>query len=202
MKIVKTFYANDGKKFDDEFECRKYEQMLMEKVKKRKEKEQHEVIVLQNVKDLDYNIWKKYHPEYDGKNEPDLNQAIIWLKNDISSIMVDFPNSENDILNLIKNNEFGNEIITMIEMNEIRDDVNIRTDFFTALNSVKRGSDLSHRIGYALTPKDLSKLALLHKQNKCRNKIEELLTDCKFHYECCQFENQNYEEFLNIEKTA
>ena len=41
MKIVKTFYANDGKKFDDEFECRKYEQMLMEKVKKRKEKEQH-----------------------------------------------------------------------------------------------------------------------------------------------------------------
>ena len=30
MKIVKTFYANDGKKFDDEFECRKYEQMLME----------------------------------------------------------------------------------------------------------------------------------------------------------------------------
>lgn len=36
MKIVKTFYANDGKKFDDEFECRKYEQMLMEKVKKRK----------------------------------------------------------------------------------------------------------------------------------------------------------------------
>ena len=170
----------------------------MEKVKK----EQHEVIVLQNVKDLDYNIWKKYHPEYDGKNEPDLNQAIIWLKNDISSIMVDFPNSENDILNLIKNNEFGNEIISMIEMNEIRDDVNIRTDFLTALNSVKRGSDLSHRIGYALTPKDLSKLALLHKQNKCRNKIEELLTDCNFHYECCQFENQNYEEFLNSEKTA
>lgn len=113
MKIVKTFYANDGKKFDDEFECRKYEQMLMEKVKKRKEKEQHEVIVLQNVKDLDYNIWKKYHPEYDGKNEPDLNQAIIWLKNDISSIMVDFPNSENDILNLIKNNEFGNEIMNL-----------------------------------------------------------------------------------------
>ena len=198
MKIVKTFYANDGKKFDDEFECRKYEQMLMEKVKK----EQHEVIVLQNVKDLDYNIWKKYHPEYDGKNEPGLNQAIIWLKNDISSIMVDFPNSEDDILNLIKNNEFGNEIISMIEMNEIRDNVNIRTDFLTALNSVKRGSDLSHRIGYALTPKDLSKLALLHKQNKCRNKIEELLTDCNFHYECCQFENQNYEEFLNIEKTA
>lgn len=202
MKIVKTFYANDGKKFDDEFERRKYEQKLMEKVKKRKEKEQHEVIVLQNVKDLDYNIWKKYHPEYDAKNEPDLNQAIIWLKNDISSIMVDFPNSEDDILNLIKNNEFGNEIISMIEMNEIRDDVNIRTDFLTALNSVKRGFDLSHRIGYALTPKDLSKLALLHKQNKCRNKIEELLTDCNFHYECCQFENQNYEEFLNIEKTA
>lgn len=65
MKIVKTFYANDGKKFDDEFECRKYEQMLMEKVKK----EQHEVIVLQNVKDLDYNIWKKYHPEYDNTTE-------------------------------------------------------------------------------------------------------------------------------------
>lgn len=105
MKIVKTFYANDGKNL--------MMSSNVENMNKRKEKEQHEVIVLQNVKDLDYNIWKKYHPEYDGKNEPDLNQAIIWLKNDISSIMVDFPNSEDDILNIIKNNEFGNEIISM-----------------------------------------------------------------------------------------
>ena len=63
MKVEKTYIADDGKRFDDENECIKYENELKQKAKNE---------ILQEIKDLDLAIWKKYHPDYECGDEPEL----------------------------------------------------------------------------------------------------------------------------------
>lgn len=75
----------------------------------------------------------------------------------------------------------------------------IREDWETALEQVNRGSDLSSKIGYGFSKEDITELAKLHKNNICREKIEDLLTDCNFHSECGKFANGEYDEFLKEE---
>lgn len=76
----------------------------------------------------------------------------------------------------------------------------VRADWETALEQVECGTDLSSVIGWAFSTNDITELAKLHKANKFREKIEDLLTDCNFHYECGQFANGEYDEFLKEEK--
>lgn len=188
MKIEQTYIADDGKRFDDKNKCMKYESEL-------RKKKQNEI--LQEIKDLDLEIWKKYYPDYKEDNEPELYQAPIWLRNDIVAIIIDFHESENDIISIINRAKHGKEIIAdYLKLDLIRNEVMIRTDFLLALCSVEYGSDLSSSIQYSLSSKDLFELAKLHKANKCRKKIEELLTSCNFHYECGKFANKEYGEFL------
>ena len=72
----------------------------------------------------------------------------------------------------------------------------IREDWESALEQVKNGTDLSSIIGWAFSDEDITELAKLHKNNICREKIEDLLEDCNFHYECGKFANGEYDEFL------
>ena len=72
----------------------------------------------------------------------------------------------------------------------------IREDWESALEQVKNGTDLSSIIGWAFSDEDITELAKLHKNNICREKIEDLLEDCNFHYECGKFANEEYDEFL------
>ena len=58
-------------------------------------------------------------------------------------------------------------------------------------------SFLSGPLDWSFSKRDLTELAKLHKANKCRKKIEDLLTDCNFHYESAKFHNKDYTEFLN-----
>ena len=188
MKVEKTYIADDGKRFDDENECIKYENELKQKAKNE---------ILQEIKDLDLAIWKKYHPDYKCGDEPELYQASMWLNTDITAILIEFPESEDEVISMIKNAKHGNEIIRdYLKLDAIKKEVMIRTDFLSALQSVESGSDLSSNIGYSLSSRDLSELAKLHKSNKCRIKIEELLTSCNFHYECGKFVKEEYDEFL------
>ena len=53
--------------------------------------EKHNASVLQTIKELDQKIWKKYHPDYNGENEPSLQLAPVWLKTDVISVLMDFP---------------------------------------------------------------------------------------------------------------
>ena len=76
----------------------------------------------------------------------------------------------------------------------------VREDWENALEQVNRGTDLSSKIGYGFTKNDIVELAKLHKANKFREKIEDLLTDCNFHYECGQFMIGEYDEFLKESK--
>lgn len=75
----------------------------------------------------------------------------------------------------------------------------VRRDFASAFSEARRGSELSDRLGYALSKKDLKELAKLHKKNRFRKKIEDLLNNVNFHYEARCFRNGNYDEFLKEE---
>ena len=78
----------------------------------------------------------------------------------------------------------------------------IRSDFATALRSVRKGTDLSSRLGFGFSSEDLKNLMELHKSGEFRRKIEDLLTDCNFHEECGLMENREYEALSKRLKNA
>ena len=97
-----------------------------------------------------------------------------------------------------KANPYGDKILQdYLNFDKLERNVEIRNDFLAALKSVKRGSELSGPLDWSFSKRDLTELAKLHKANKCRKKIEDLLTDCNFHYESAKFHNKDYTEFLN-----
>ncbi len=81
-------------------------------------------------------------------------------------------------------------------MDKCIDDATIRKDFAAALKSVKHGDDLSGRLDWSFSPRDISELAKLHKAGKFRKKIEDLLTDCNFHSEYSMMTAKQYDELI------
>lgn len=57
---------------------------------------------------------------------------------------------------------------------------------------------ISKEIGWGFYRNDIITLVKLHKENKHRIWIEELLTDCNFHTECAKMRSGNYEEILEV----
>lgn len=188
---TKTIYvALDGWEFQSEDECREYEQSLKKKAAAEKSS------VLEKAIALDELIWKKYHPDYDGTNRPSENQVITYLRNDISEIMLEFPESGEIIQTIIRGVSCGSEILAMLDWEKIQDNVNIRSNFYEALQSVKDVSGLAGRLCYSFSSMDIAHMAELHKSNKCRKKIEDLLVYCNFHYVSGKFRKHEYDEFL------
>ena len=184
------YLADDGKIFEKENDCREYEKSL----KKKKNEE-----IREEMKELDLRIWKTFHPEDISTDEPDLVLAPIWLKSDICSILIDFENSKETILEMIHDSKYEKEILDKyLKWTDIEKNVEVRKDFATAFKNVKYGTDLSKILDYAFNKHDLKNLASLHKKNKCRRKIEELLSDCNFHHVLADFHNKNYDKYLNI----
>lgn len=191
----KTIYvAFDGWQFTNEDDCREYEQQLKEMADA--DARARKKSVLEKAIALDELIWKKYHPDYDGSNRPSENQVITYLRNDIESIMVEVSGSEKIIQTIIRGVSCGSEILAMLDWEKIQDNVNIRLNFHEALKSVKHGSDLAGRLDYSFSRLDVLHLAELHKSNKCRKKIEDLLTCCNFRYESGKFKKHEYDEFF------
>ena len=192
MKMIKkiSYISDDGLEFESEKECLNHEQ------KKKKEKTNQ---ILEEIKNLDLKIWKKYHPDYNGENEPTLEQAPSWLSTDVESILTEFPDSEEEVLEMIQKSRYGEEILQKyIKMEEINKAVSVRRDFLTALKSVREGSDLSGILHFGFSKKDIRELAKIHKSGKCRTKIESLLTDCNYHTESGDFHARRYDAYLNI----
>lgn len=185
-----SYISDDGLEFESEKECLNHEQ------KKKKEKTNQ---ILEEIKNLDLKIWKKYHPDYNDENEPTLEQAPSWLGTDVESILTEFPDSEEEVLEMIQKSRYGEEILQKyIKMEEINKAVSVRRDFLTALKSVREGSDLSGILHYGFSKKDIRELAKIHKSGKCRTKIESLLTDCNYHTESGDFHARRYDAYLNI----
>lgn len=188
------YIAKDGKRFSDKLECLRYEN----EIKGERERE-----IQQEMKEVGEKLWRKYHPEYEGGDEPKLEMAADYLKADICALLCDFPKSEPDIVATIKELPHGDVILKCyIDMEQIQKKAAIRRDFDSALRSVKDGTELSGILDWSFREKDIAELARLHKARKHRKKIEELLTDCNFHYECGKLIAGEYEEFLKEEGTC
>lgn len=185
------YIANDGTRFPDKLECLRYEKEIKEKRKKE---------IQQEMQEVGEKLWRKYHPEYDGGDEPKLEMAADYLKADICALLCDFPGSEPDIVAAIQELQHGDDILKWcLDMEQIREKAEIRRDFDSALRSVKHGTELSRILDWSFRKKDISELARLHKKGKHRKKIEELLADCNFYDECGKFKAGEYEEFLKEE---
>lgn len=154
---------------------------------------------------LDEKIWKHFYPEDKEEVEPPQEHVVeLWLHQDIVYILCDEsidPNSATkDIVAILERSIYAEAILKhCISIEEIIQEAEIRRDFHAALEKVKFGSGLSAKLKWNFSETDLRKLAELHKNNKCRKKIEELLTDCNYHYEAGQFATGKYEEFLKGE---
>ena len=74
--------------------------------------------------------------------------------------------------------------------------VEIRFNFDEAFKKVTKGYELSGILGYGFSKEDISNLAKLHRDEKWRNKIIELLEDCNFHIECDDFDSGKYDKYI------
>ena len=67
----------------------------------------------------------------------------------------------------------------------------IRENWEHALETLPYG-EISEKNEWGFTREDLETLMELHRQNKHREKIEDLLEDCNFHTECGEWHDGNY----------
>lgn len=76
----------------------------------------------------------------------------------------------------------------------------IRNDWAAALRNTKDIHDITWALQWSFTNKDIITLAQLHKSNKFRRKIEDILTDANFHQEAGDFMNRKYDDYLAKEE--
>lgn len=67
----------------------------------------------------------------------------------------------------------------------------ITEDWEKALNTLPY-DEIAAKIEWGFSDEDLQELMELHRQNKHREKIEDLLDDCNFHYESGEWHDGNY----------
>ena len=126
----------------------------------------------------------------------------IYLQADIESAFThsdDMDATEKAILGILNENEIPLCSISIIDVPAARRSAEVRRDWEKALRSVRKGEALSGAIGYGFTHNDIVTLAKLHKANRFRRKIEDLLSDCNFHTESADFADGRYEKYLQQE---
>ena len=132
---------------------------------------------------------------------PNENVAAMWLNADIPYILLkqeegDREKAEEYVKAKIDATGRAAEIYKVINWNSIKENVKIRSDFASALRKVKNGAELAGRLGWSFSDDDLRQLTALHRKNRFRQKIEDLLTDANFHSECILLQDRKYDELL------
>ena len=159
----------------------------------------HKNDVLFSLLELDEKIWSTYHDNCEFEYVPDLEEAPTIITNTIQKILLDFPHAEDDVLLTIQNSAYGDEILqNYVNMDKIRENVKIRSNFAQALSSVDKGSELSPKLNWTLSSNDLCELAKLHTRGQYKEKIEELLITCKLFEEYDKFIIHEYDDILAI----
>ncbi len=166
---------------------------------------------VEEILSIDDYIWNKYKmPEGSAYPHDQMQNewyACQWLENSLESLMT----AKHDAEQLLQEYESikckvsssTQKILEKyLDFSRAKRAAEIRSDWADALRHVKEGCDLSGWIGYGLTKGDITNLAKLHKARKFRRKIEDLLTDCNFHYECGCFSSGEYDEFLIVKEGA
>lgn len=160
----------------------------------------------------DTEFWKKYKGE--SNLSPEDAKALdeqlhripdMILESDLDSIFTDAEDIDavsEDFVNTYIRPETDNEAkkIMRTAVTKAYKSATIRRDFATALKGVKKGYELSGPLDYGFTKKDLKALGDLHKRNRFRAKIEDLLEDCNFHTECSLLNSRQYDRFEELLK--
>ena len=142
---------------------------------------------------LDKAIWKAVYPAETASDVPSDYRAGMWLQSDLEAIRVKDETEYNDVVRrFVEKSPLADEVLEKIDFDQIEKQAAIRTDWASALKKAKKGSDLSSDIGFGFSKFDLIKLAKLHKANKFRKKIEDLLSDCNYHSECGEWSEGVY----------
>lgn len=159
----------------------------------------HKNDILFCILELDEKIWSTYHENCEFEYAPDLEEAPTIIINTIQEILLDSPKVEDNILLMIQDSAYGNEILqNYVNMDKIRENVKIRSNFAQALSSVEKGSELSPKLNWTLSSNDLCELAKLHTRGLYQEKIEELLITCKLFEEYDKFIIHEYDDILAI----
>lgn len=137
--------------------------------------------------------------------QKEMNTQHTWAQADPRIWVIQEPvkkyldNIETDLRNDPDTVEILNQIADGAEL--YIDDVHMATpqQLYQAIQNIIKGDDLGEKYQVELIHdyRVLIHGRNLHKANKCRKKIEDLLTDCNFHYESAKFHNKDYAEFLN-----
>lgn len=164
-----------------------------------KEREQNQI---DKIKAAIRELWSLYWKDDDNteseknlSNILDIPRLQVWLESDVAAAL---KKSKLNDIDRIREIVTGSE--AKIDFEKCVREAEIRLDFASALRSVKDGTDLSYPLGWGFGRDDLMALMALHKSNKFRRKIEDLLEDCNFHTECGLLSEKQYEEFERFVK--
>lgn len=159
----------------------------------------------QEIYDVLNEMWKHFYPDAEDFENPEMNKdnacfAGMSLAADMSHIFKEFGHDNEEVDTYIRQclSRFdGYDLKSIyIDVDRLKREAEIRSDWAAAFRGVKDGSDLSHDIMYGLSDADISALAKLHKRNRFRKKIEDLLEDCNFHSVYGDFSGGNYDKYI------
>lgn len=155
--------------------------------------------VYQALREIDQRF---YGSEWPMRNDNAIYQVLNILQVDIAGALEradDMQAACDEINEIIDRTDTPAEIRRYISLDAAWRDAEIRRDWASALRAVRHGEDLSHEIGWAFSTRDIKNLAKLHKANRFRKKIEDLLEDCNFHTEAALMCSHQYDKLLDEE---
>ena len=151
---------------------------------------------------LDKKIWMHFYPDWvpHADYKPiEESYTYLYFESDVRSIICDFDFEEAKayICNQIHENATAGEeeiINEHLHWDSYQKEAAIRNDFAAAFRGVNNGAELSGALYYSFSEKDIQELAKLHKANRFRKKIEDLLTNCNYHSECGLMAKKEYDK--------
>lgn len=164
-----------------------------------------EMDLLEEMFCLDAAIGKRYlendssYSEVDMLLQSDITMIVDVLQSDIAYSLFlaeNIDERKSEIEDILRGSSKYAEIKEIVSVDDAYKEATIRKDFAAALKAVKKGYDLSSDLRYSLSDDDLMQLAKLHKANRFRKKIEELLKDCTCHEECDLMSSGDYSKWL------
>ena len=153
------------------------------------------------------NVYKVFSKEFFNTEDIDFAKGnpIIHMEADVEYVLIEAEDAEatgariySTAIRAGANSEVLSEVEKMIDKG--KKSAEIRHDWPAALRRVKKGYELSSAVGWGFYKDDLRTFLKLHKANKFRKKIEDLLTDCNYHTFCGHLWAKEYDEAKECEE--
>jgi hypothetical protein len=146
-------------------------------------------------------VYKAFSKEFFNIEDIDFAKGnpIIHMEADVEYVLVEAEDAETTgarIYSTAVKAGATTEILSEVEkmINKGKKSAAIRHDWPAAFRKVKNGYELSGAIGCAFYKDDLRTFIKLHKANKFRKKIEDLLEDCNYHSFCGYLSAREYDK--------